>query len=148
MLKYSLAATAMLAVGLSACLDDPSGPSCAPQAVTITGTAGDTVITSSGLRYINTDAGTNELEARWCFGAQIAYVGTLQDGTEFDRGQFAFTPGITNIIPGFAQGVVGMKVDGNRRLIVPPNLAYGSTGNGDIPPNATIYFDVELIAVQ
>ena len=150
MLKYSLAATALLAtIGLSACLDDPAGPSCTPAAVSVTGTAGDTTITYSGLRYIQTEAGTNQLEARWCFGAQVSYIGTLaSDGSEFDRGTIPFTPGISSIIPGFAQGVVGMKVDENRRLIIPPNLAWGTTGNGAVPPNATVIFDVELIAVQ
>lgn len=148
MLKYSLAATVVMVAGLTACLDDPAGPECVPQSVTITETRGDTIVTSTGLRYIESSPGTTTAEARWCFGAQIQYVGTLLDGTQFDSGGFAFTPGISNIIPGFSQGVVGMKVDGNRRLIIPPNLAYGATGNNAIPPNATIVFDVELIAVE
>jgi FKBP-type peptidyl-prolyl cis-trans isomerase len=55
---------------------------------------------------------------------------------------------VSNIIPGFSEGVVGMTVGDVRRLIVPPILAYGTTGQGEIPPNATIVFDVELIAVE
>jgi FKBP-type peptidyl-prolyl cis-trans isomerase len=55
---------------------------------------------------------------------------------------------VSSIIPGFAEGVVGMTVGDVRRLIVPPSLAYGASGLGEIPPNATIVFDVELIAVE
>jgi FKBP-type peptidyl-prolyl cis-trans isomerase FkpA len=51
------------------------------------------------------------------------------------------------VIPGFDQGVTGMKVGGKRRLTIPPNLAYGSTGSGPIPPNTTIVFEVELVSI-
>jgi peptidylprolyl isomerase len=155
MLKYSLAATTLLVVGLTACLDDPSGPECSPRTSTIVETRGDTVVTSTGLQYIETESGTGSTEGRWCFGAQVEYTGSLLNGTQFDAGTFAFTPGISNIIPGFAEGVVGMTVDSNRRLIIPPTLGYGAepvvnnqTGAVIIPANSTLIFDVELIAVQ
>jgi FKBP-type peptidyl-prolyl cis-trans isomerase FkpA len=61
---------------------------------------------------------------------------------------FAFVVGGTGVIQGVNQGVTGMKVGGKRRLIIPPDLAYGSTGNGPIPPNATIVFEPELVSVQ
>jgi FKBP-type peptidyl-prolyl cis-trans isomerase FkpA len=61
---------------------------------------------------------------------------------------FSFVVGGTGVIQGVSQGVTGMKVGGKRRLIIPPDLAYGSTGNGPIPPNATIVFEPELVAVQ
>jgi FKBP-type peptidyl-prolyl cis-trans isomerase len=148
MLKYSLPATALLAVGLTACLDDPAAPECSPLTSTIVEMRGDTVVTSTTLEYIETSSGASSGEARWCFGAQVEYVGTLLDGTEFDSGSFPFTPGVSSIIPGFSEGVVGMTVGDVRRLIVPPSLAYGATGLGEIPPDATIVFDVELLAVE
>lgn len=148
MKRYPLAAVAALAIGLAACLDDPAAPQCNPLTNSITGTVADTVITSSGLRYIETEAGTTTQAATWCNGAQVTYVGTLVDGTQFDEGTIAFTPGLDNIIPGFALGVVGMTIDSNRRLIVSPDLAYGDRANGIIPPNSTLIFDIELIAVQ
>jgi FKBP-type peptidyl-prolyl cis-trans isomerase FkpA len=61
---------------------------------------------------------------------------------------FSFVLGTGQVIRGWEQGLVGMKVGGKRELVIPPDLAYGSTGNGDIPPNATLVFDVELLNVQ
>jgi FKBP-type peptidyl-prolyl cis-trans isomerase FkpA len=61
---------------------------------------------------------------------------------------FSFVVGGTGVIQGVNQGVTGMKVGGKRRLVIPPDLAYGSAGNGPIPPNATIVFEPELVSVQ
>ena len=82
----------------------------------------------------------------------VNYVGTLTNGTKFDAsadhgGPYSFRLGTGAVIPGFDQGVTGMKVGGKRRLTIPPNLAYGSTGQGSIPPNATIIFEVELVSI-
>lgn len=82
----------------------------------------------------------------------VNYVGKLQNGTVFDdsyaRNQpSTFQIGAGQVIPGFEQGILGMRVGGKRRLTIPPNLAYGSDGRGPIPPNATIVFDVELMAI-
>lgn len=84
----------------------------------------------------------------------VHYTGWLMDGTKFDssldRGQpFPFTIGIGKVIAGWDVGVGGMKVGGKRELIIPPEMAYGERGaSGSIPPNSTLKFEVELIAVQ
>lgn len=83
----------------------------------------------------------------------VHYTGWLEDGTKFDssrdRGKpFTFTLGGGQVIPGWDLGVAGMKVGGKRELVIPPELGYGQRGAGDaIPPNATLRFEVELLAV-
>ena len=61
---------------------------------------------------------------------------------------FVWQLGSNGAIAGMNQGVTGMKVGGKRRLVIPPDLAYGSSGNGPIPPNATLVFEVDLLSVQ
>jgi peptidylprolyl isomerase len=97
-------------------------------------------------------------EAKQGSSVSVQYVGVLfDDGNEFDaswRGKkpgraFAFQLGASQVIPGWDQGVVGMKVGGRRKLIVPPDLAYGAQGfPPDIPPNSTLIFDVDLQKVS
>ena len=74
-----------------------------------------------------------------------------QKGTQFDSsaGQtpFSFTLGTGQVIAGWDQGLVGMKVGGLRRLVIPPSLGYGNSRNGPIPPNATLLFEVELVSI-
>ena len=82
----------------------------------------------------------------------VDYTGKLQDGTVFDssvgKTPFQFTLGAGQVIPGWDQGLLGMKVGGKRTLTIPPSLAYGDQGAGGvIPPNATLIFDVELISI-
>ena len=85
---------------------------------------------------------------------KVHYIGKLQDGTKFDSSYdrdepFSFQIGLRQVIEGWETGLMGMKVGGKRTLIIPPELAYGERGAGDlIPPNATLTFDVELVAVQ
>ena len=74
--------------------------------------------------------------------------GTLFQSTLAAGGSpFSFTVG-SGVIPGFTQCVTGMRVGGTRRCNIPPNLAYGAQGQGSIPPNATLIFELELLAVQ
>ena len=82
----------------------------------------------------------------------VYYTGKLQDGTVFDsnvgKTPLSFTVAAGQMIPGFDQGVQGMKVGGKRTITIPPALAYGAQGQGTIPPNATLIFDVELVEVK
>ena len=85
---------------------------------------------------------------------KVHYIGKLQDGTKFDssydRNQpFSFQIGLRQVIVGWEKGLIGMQVGGKRTLIIPPELAYGERGAGElIPPNATLIFDIEIIEVK
>lgn len=86
----------------------------------------------------------------------VAYTGWLHDSTRPDaKGSmfemnptFSFRLGTGAVIRGWDQGVAGMRVGGQRRLVIPPDLAYGNSGRGPIPPNATLVFDITLNNVQ
>ena len=83
----------------------------------------------------------------------VNYTGYLDNGTKFDssidRGQpFEFILGAGQVIPGWDEGIASMHIGGKRKLIIPPNLAYGANGQGPIPPNARLTFDVELLAIK
>jgi FKBP-type peptidyl-prolyl cis-trans isomerase len=94
-------------------------------------------------------------EAKTGSTVSVNYVGTLADGKEFDssrkpgRKPFVFTLGQGAVIRGWDQGVVGMKVGGKRKLVIPPQLAYGPAGRPPvIPPAATLTFEIELLEVK
>ncbi len=123
-----------------------------------TGDAANQVIEMpDGLKYTDTKLGDGATAAA---GDKVSvhYTGWLsKDGAKgakfdssVDRGQpFDFTLGAHQVIAGWDEGVAGMKVGGQRTLIIPPELGYGSRGAGGvIPPNATLIFDVELLKVQ
>jgi FKBP-type peptidyl-prolyl cis-trans isomerase FkpA len=87
--------------------------------------------------------------------ATVTYTGWLYSdtatdhkGTQFDAGTFTFTLGQNQVIAGFEQGVLGMKVGGKRTLLIPSTLGYGANANGSIPANSGLVFDVALTAVQ
>jgi FKBP-type peptidyl-prolyl cis-trans isomerase len=83
----------------------------------------------------------------------VHYTGTLRDGTQFDssydRGEpYTFVLGIGQVIEGWDQGILGMKVGEKRRLEIPSDLGYGQTGSGIIPPNAGLIFETELVSID
>ena len=84
----------------------------------------------------------------------VNYTGWLEDGTKFDsslnpgREPLRFTLGAGQMIQGFDQGILGMKVGGKRKLTIPPNLGYGSLDKGIIPPNSTLIFELDLLIVE
>ena len=84
----------------------------------------------------------------------VNYTGWLEDGTKFDsslnsgREPLRFTLGAGQMIQGFDQGILGMKVGGKRKLTIPPNLGYGSQDKGIIPPNSTLIFELDLLIVE
>jgi len=112
-----------------------------------------TIVTASGLTIEDTIIGEGATAAA---GRDIVvhYAGWLADGTQFDSSRekqdpFEFTLGKKEVMDGWEEGLSGMKVGGTRTLTVPPQLAYGKEGAGDtIPPNATLTFEVELLAVS
>jgi peptidylprolyl isomerase len=112
--------------------------------------AAKTVTTDSGLKYTDVVVGKGAGPAK---GKQVKvhYTGTLENGTKFDSSvdrnePFSFVIGVGQVIPGWDEGVMTMKVGGKRKLIIPSKLGYGARGAGGvIPPNATLLFDVELL---
>jgi peptidylprolyl isomerase len=112
----------------------------------------DAITTPSGLKYTDEVVGTGESPARGK-SVKVHYTGRLTDGKKFDssvdRGQpFVFSIGVGQVIKGWDEGVMSMKVGGKRQLVIPPDLGYGARGaGGAIPPNAELIFDVELLGV-
>jgi hypothetical protein len=126
----------------------PVEPPANPPAV-----SGETITLPSGLQYIDLQSGTGAAPTT---GQTVVanYTGWLADsGTLFDSSlrnttPFAFTLGQGEVIAGWDEAFAAMQVGSKRRLIIPANLAYGEEGRGEIPPNATLIFDVELLEVR
>ncbi len=111
----------------------------------------DYITTGSGLRYFDLVVGTGETPGTGQT-VSVHYTGWLTNNVKFDssvdRNQpFSFALGTGRVIAGWDEGVATMKVGGKRQLVIPAALAYGSTGSGAIPPNATLIFEVELLQI-
>ena len=108
-------------------------------------------VTATGLEYIEVEAGTGA-QAKAGDLVSVHYTGTLEDGTEFDSSAggepIQFVLGEGGVIAGWDEGIALMRVGGKAQLIIPPALGYGASGFGPIPPDATLHFDVELVAAE
>ena len=141
MRSISLAVALLALVATAACDDSPAAPANLArfsQTDLIVGTGPEAVV-GSKLKVHYTG---------WLYNA----ARTDQKGAQFDSSAgldpLAFTLGQGQVIAGWDQGLVGMKVGGTRRLVIPPSLGYGGTRRGPIPPWATLVFDVQVIEVQ
>jgi FKBP-type peptidyl-prolyl cis-trans isomerase len=125
----------------------PAHPPAGPTKVT-----GDGTKTDSGLQYWDIKEGTGAV-AQKGQTAKMHYTGWLTNGKKFDSSigsqPYEFKIGQGEVIKGWDEGVLGMKVGGKRQLRIPPDLAYGSKGYpGVIPPDSTLIFDVQLMGLQ
>lgn len=117
------------------------------------GKGGNEITTASGLKYTDEVVGTGATPQKGQT-VTVHYTGTLLNGKKFDssvdRGIPAdFKIGVGNVIKGWDEALMSMKVGGKRHLVIPPNLGYGPAGRPpDIPGNSTLVFDVELLGVK
>ena len=143
---------------VAACIDEPTAPDCSATTLSQTARLGDTVVLNTGLRYIETMGGAGEA-SEWCDPITVHYTAYLANGTRIESTHdvdipLPFTPGLGDLIDGFEQGVIGMRAGGTRRLIIPPQLGYGSeplrnnAGVIVIPANSTLIYDIEALTTQ
>jgi FKBP-type peptidyl-prolyl cis-trans isomerase FkpA len=138
---FPRAAPVLLAVAIAGCSDSPTTP-----------TNNAPYSQSDLLQGTGTDATAGKVLSVHYTGWFFNESAPGQKGVQFDSSQgqtpFTFTLGVGQVIAGWDQGVVGMRVGGIRRLVIPPSLAYGAVRSGPIPPNATLVFELELLDVQ
>jgi FKBP-type peptidyl-prolyl cis-trans isomerase FkpA len=111
-----------------------------------------TVTTDSGLKYVDLKVGEGK-EATEGSAVKVLYTGTLENGKQFDSNiggePYEVVIGKSSVIKGWHEGLRGMKAGGKRKLIIPPDLAYGKDGRRpQIPPNATLIFEVQVTEVN
>ena len=145
----TLGVTAAVALALVACGDSPVGPN--PRDVEFAASLGidldNMTETASGLFVRDDIVGTGDIAAAGD-SATVNFTGWLADGTQFDTGQFVFLIGPTGAIAGFVEGVTDMRVGGERTIVVPAHLGYGSAGLQSIPGDAVLVFELALTALR
>jgi FKBP-type peptidyl-prolyl cis-trans isomerase len=155
MLQYLvITATVVLALTASFAQSGSRRKPASPPAVSgPTKVTGNPTKTDSGLEFWDIKVGTGATSVAG-HTVKVHYTGWLTTGKKFDTSvgtgkPFEFKLGAGEVIKGWDEGVAGMKVGGKRQLRIPPELAYGDQGSpGTIPPNATLIFDVLLVAVE
>ncbi len=155
-LRWLASLASLLCLPLAACGDDSAGEALETGAATSFAPTLDVDMAEmesspSGLLYRDLQVGDGPAASSGT--VTVHYTGWLPDGTQFDSSRggqpFQFNLGAGEVIPGWDEGVAGMQVGGRRQLVIPPALAYGEAGAGGvIPPNATLVFEVELLAVN
>ena len=169
-IHLALAASALVALGIAGCANTRSSPKSTPSTSNtaaapppapapvpsgippVPAGALAPVTTASGLVYQDFVVGTGASPVTGQM-VSVHYSGWLTNGTPFDSSRkrgvpYSFAVGTGRVVAGWDEGIMSMKVGGQRRLTVPPSLGYGPNGKGGvIPPNATMIFDVELMAV-
>jgi peptidylprolyl isomerase len=148
--KFIVLLLLIVAIAIPACSQKEAKT--APEKGAETQTVAGAVKTASGLSYTDIVVGKGAAPTS---GKEVTvhYTGWLEDGKKFDSSldsghPFVFRIGAGQVIPGWDEGVMSMKVGGKRKLIIPSPLGYGAAGAaGVIPPNATLIFDVELLDV-
>jgi peptidylprolyl isomerase len=156
-----LAASASgLALLSSACVSGITDLQCHAVSNVQVAVHGDSIVTSTGLVYLDLAQGTDPAvrSTDECQEVAVRYQGRLENGTVFDQtsagSTASFTVGAGMLIRGFEQGLVGMREGGRRQLFIPASLAYGSqpvrdnAGNIIIPANSKLIFDVTLVSVD
>jgi FKBP-type peptidyl-prolyl cis-trans isomerase FkpA len=104
-------------------------------------------LTGTGIYVLDLTVGEGE-PVDWGEQVFVAYTGWLYDGTGIDAGEVGFLMGNTEVIPGFEQGIFGMRLGGKRRIIIPPALAYGEQAVDLVPPGSVLVFEIEVLDIS
>ena len=151
--KYRNLIRLILTVALGACAGAPDTPPDAPPGTPAQVNESDYITTASGLKYYDFAKGTGS-SPQTGQTVIVHYTGWLTDGKLFDssvlkKKPFSFVLGTGGVIAGWDEGVATMAPGGKRQLKLPPDLAYGKRGAGNvIPPNATLIFEIELLEIR
>lgn len=148
--SFTLIALLFIALIAQSCNQQPKIITTKPWDIKTT----DTMTTASGLKYLVVEKSNNPTKAEKGMMVDVHYTGFLTDGKVFDssierRNPISFQLGTGSVIRGWDEGIALMNVGDKYRLIIPADLGYGAHGAGnDIPPHATLLFDVELVNVR